>query len=55
MQFYREQVDEVGLTDDEINAIESIVMAVVAGKVKQQFNEVLSGVGDGGCDDGCSE
>jgi alkylhydroperoxidase/carboxymuconolactone decarboxylase family protein YurZ len=55
MQFYRERVDEVGLTDDEINAIESIVMAVAAGKVKQQFNEVLSGVGDGGCDDGCSE
>ena len=37
MQFYLEQVDEVGLTDDEINAIEGIVMAVAAGKVKQPY------------------
>lgn len=53
MQIYLEQIDEVGLTDDEINAVESIVMAVAAGKVKQQFNEVLMSGGNGGCTDGC--
>jgi len=55
MQFYLEQVDDVGLADDEINAIESIVMAVAAGKVKQQFNEVLLSGSEGGCIAGCSD
>lgn len=56
MQYYLDQVDNVGLTDDEISAVESIVMAVAAGKVKQQFNEVLSKGSGSGCvgdDDSC--
>jgi alkylhydroperoxidase/carboxymuconolactone decarboxylase family protein YurZ len=53
MRYYLDQVDRVGLTDDEISAVESIVMAVSAGKVREQFNEVLCGPGtneDGCCD-----
>lgn len=53
MQYYLEQVDDFNLTDDEINAIESIVMAVAAGKVKQQFNEVLMNGNSRGCTEGC--
>ena len=52
MHFYLNQIDKVGLSDDEISAIEAIVMAVSAGKVREQFNEVLCGTGtseDCGC------
>ncbi len=52
MQFYLEQADDFGLTDDEINAVEAITMAVSAGKVKQQFNQVLMGGKSDGCE-GC--
>ena len=45
MRYYLEQVDQVGLSDDEISAVEAIVMAVSAGKVREQFNEVLCGTG----------
>jgi alkylhydroperoxidase/carboxymuconolactone decarboxylase family protein YurZ len=45
MHFYLDQIDKVGLSDDEISAIEAIVMAVSAGKVREQFSEVLSGKG----------
>jgi alkylhydroperoxidase/carboxymuconolactone decarboxylase family protein YurZ len=54
MHFYLNQIDEVGLSDDEISAVEAIVMAVSAGKVREQFNEVLCGNGaskDCGCTD----
>ena len=55
-RYYLEQVDEAGLTNDEINAVKSIVMAVSAGRVKMQFDEVLNSEADGcledeGCDD----
>jgi alkylhydroperoxidase/carboxymuconolactone decarboxylase family protein YurZ len=53
MKYYLEQVDDYSLTDDEINAIEAIVMAVAAGKVKQQFNEVLLGGDSKSCTEGC--
>ena len=43
MRYYLDQVDQVGLSDDEISAVEAIVMAVSAGKVREQFNEVLCG------------
>lgn len=43
MRVYLDQIEKVGLLDDEISAIESIVMAVMAGKVREQFNEVLCG------------
>ena len=33
---------EQGITDDEIGAVQSIVMAVAAGKVRAQFREVRS-------------
>ena len=32
-----------GITEEEIGAIESIVMAVSAGKINAQINEVRSG------------
>jgi len=54
MQYYLEQIDDVGISDDEISAVESIVMAVSAGRVREQFNEVLTGEGtckDNGCED----
>ena len=54
MQFYMEQVDKVGLCDDEISAVVAIVMAVSAGRVREQFNEVLTG--ERACkDSGCEE
>ena len=33
---------EAGITDDEIGAVQSIVMAVAAGKVLAQFREARS-------------
>ena len=45
---YLEQVDKVGLTDDEISAVKAIVMAVSSGRVMMQFDEVLSSE-DSGC------
>ena len=49
MQYYLEQLDDAGITEDEIGAVEAIVMAVSAGKVREQFNEVLTGETSGGC------
>ncbi len=49
MQYYMGQVDKEGVTDDEISAVESIVMAVSAGRIREQFSEVLTGKGS--CDD----
>lgn len=54
MRVYLDQIDKVGLSDDEISAIEAIVMAVSAGKVREQFNEVLCGSGSFE-KDGCCE
>ena len=45
MRIYLSQADQVGLSDDEISAVEAIVMAVSAGKVREQFQEVLCGGG----------
>ncbi len=55
-KYYLEQVDDVGISDDEISAIKSIVMAVSAGRVKMQFDEVLDSEA-GGCleDKGCDD
>jgi len=39
MQHYFGVAKEIGLTKDEIGAIQSIVMAVSAGKVRAQFRE----------------
>jgi alkylhydroperoxidase/carboxymuconolactone decarboxylase family protein YurZ len=55
-RYYLEQVDEVGLTDDEISAIKAIVMTVSSGRVMMQFDEVLN-IQAGGCleDKGCDD
>jgi len=55
-RYYLEQVDEAGLSDDEINAIKAIVMAVSGGRIMMQFDEVLNSeaagcLEDEGCDD----
>lgn len=39
MEHYFGVAKEQGLTDDEIGAVQSIVMAVSAGKVRAQFRE----------------
>ncbi len=54
--YYLEQVDEAGMTDDEISAIKTIVMAVSGGRIMMQFDEVLNSeavdcLEDEGCDD----
>ena len=51
MQYYLDQVDDVGLTDDEISTVEAIAMAVSAGRVMMQFNDVLTKGGGDGCKD----
>ena len=55
-RYYLEQVDEARVTDDEISAIKTIVMAVSAGRVMMQFDEVLNSEA-GGCleDKGCDD
>ena len=49
MQYYLEHLDDAGITEDEIGAVEAIVMAVSAGRIREQFNEVLTGEASGGC------
>jgi hypothetical protein len=39
MKHYFGVAKEQGLTDDEIGAVQSIVMAVSAGRVRAQFRE----------------
>jgi hypothetical protein len=39
MEHYRGVAREEGISDDEIGAVESIVMAVSAGKVRAQFRD----------------
>ena len=40
MQSYFGVAKEEGISDEEIGAVQSIVMAVVSGKVRAQFREV---------------
>jgi hypothetical protein len=40
MEHYLGVAKEQGITDDEIGAVQSIVMAVSAGRVRAQFREV---------------
>ena len=42
MDHYLGVAKEEGLTDDEINTVQSIVMAVAAGKINAQVREVRS-------------
>ena len=55
MKHYLSQVDKEGVSDDEISAVESIVMAVSAGRVREQFSEVLTGKGTCEEEDNCEE
>jgi hypothetical protein len=40
MEHYLGVAKEQGITDDEIGAVQSIVMAVSAGRVRAQFRDV---------------
>jgi uncharacterized protein YfiM (DUF2279 family) len=40
MEYYLGVAEEEGLTNDEIGALQSIAMAVSAGRVRAQFREV---------------
>ncbi len=40
MEYYFGVAKEEGISDEEIGAVESIVMAVSAGRVRAQFREV---------------
>jgi hypothetical protein len=42
MESYLGVARKMGISDEEVGAIQSIVMAVSAGKVNAQLNEVLS-------------
>jgi len=42
MEYYLGVAEEEGLTRDEIGAVQSIVMAVSAGRVGAQFREARS-------------
>ena len=44
MEHYLGVAKEEGITDDQIGAVQSIVMAVSAGRVSAQFNEVRRGI-----------
>ena len=58
MQYYLEQADDVALSEDEISAVETIVMAVSGGRVMMQFDDVLTKGGGDGCKDedtGCPD
>jgi AhpD family alkylhydroperoxidase len=39
MQFYLSQAEEAGITEEEIETIEAIVMAVSGGRVMMQFRD----------------
>ncbi len=42
MEHYFGVAKEEGLSDDEIGAVQSIVMAVSAGRVRAQFHEAVT-------------
>jgi hypothetical protein len=42
MEHYFGVAKEEGLTDEEIGAVQSIVMAVSAGRVRAQFHEAVA-------------
>jgi hypothetical protein len=42
MEHYLGVAREEGISDEEIGAVQSVVMAVSAGKVRAQFREVRS-------------
>ena len=56
MEHYLGVAREEGITDDEIGAVQSIVMAVSAGRVEAQFREARArGLSAGSEDEGTRE
>jgi hypothetical protein len=47
MEHYLGVARDEGISDDEIGAVQSIVMAVHAGRVRAQFHEVRKRLRDG--------
>jgi hypothetical protein len=45
MEYFLGVAKENGLTDDEIGAVQSIVMAVSAGRIRAQFRQVRENMG----------
>jgi len=43
MEYYMTQAAKFGVSKEEISAVQSIVMAVSAGKVKMQFRDIITG------------
>ena len=46
MEHFLGVAKEKGLSDDEIGAVQSIVMGVSAGRIRAQFREVREKIGD---------
>ena len=56
MESYLGVAKEEGITDDEIGAVQAIVMAVSAGRVEAQFREARTrGRDSGGNEEGARE
>lgn len=45
MEYFLGVAREAGLTDDEIGTVQSIVMAVSAGRIRAQFRQVRETIG----------
>jgi len=55
MEYYLAQTDKAGLSGEEISAVQAIVMAVSAGKVNAQLQDIRKKIASC-CDDSpCSE
>ena len=54
MEHYLAQTDKTGLSSDEISAVQAIVMAVSAGKVNAQLQDVRKNDSTSCSDSGCS-
>ncbi len=52
MRYYLAQADDLGVTEEEIETVRSIAMAVSAGKVLMQYTEASNDSG-GSCGPGC--
>ena len=44
MEHFLDVAKEKGLSDSEIGAVQSIVMAVSAGRIRAQFREIREGI-----------
>jgi hypothetical protein len=51
MESYLGVAKKKGITDEEIGAVQAIVMAVEAGRVRAQFREVRDRMNHGDCEE----